>query len=69
MDARILFFTVFVLACPSLASAYVGPGMAGGAIAAVLGVAASLAMLVVGVVWYPLKRAIRFFRSGNRPAE
>lgn len=45
------------------AFAYVGPGLGAGALAAVLGVAGGILMLVVGVVWYPLKRVIRKFRE------
>jgi hypothetical protein len=45
------------------ASAYVGPGLGAGALAAVLGVVGGLLMLVVGVVWYPLKRVIRRLRD------
>lgn len=45
------------------ALAYVGPGLGAGALAAILGVAGGLLMLVVGVVWYPLKRVFRRFRQ------
>ena len=48
--------------------AYIGPGLAGGALSAVLGVLAAIAMLVVGVVWYPLKRLSHFLRTGGRGA-
>ena len=45
------------------AFAYAGPGLGAGALAAVLGVAGGILMLIVGVVWYPLKRVIRKFRE------
>ena len=45
---------------PASVQAYVGPGMGAGAVAAVLGVLAGLLMLVVGVVWYPLKKLARW---------
>jgi hypothetical protein len=45
------------------ALAYVGPGLGVGALAAVLGVVAGILMLVVGVVWYPLKRLYRRYRE------
>ena len=48
---------------PATAQAYVGPGMGAGAVAAVLGVLAGLLMLVVGVVWYPLKKLARRLRN------
>ena len=43
----------------SAAHAYIGPGMASGAIATVLGVLAGILMLVVGAVWYPIKRLVQ----------
>jgi len=52
-------------AFPACAVAYVGPGLGAGALAAVLGVAGGLVMLVVGVVWYPIKRIIRRIRPGK----
>ena len=48
---------------PASVQAYVGPGMGAGAVAAVLGVLAGLLMLVVGVVWYPLKKLARRLRN------
>ena len=47
----------------SLAFAYIGPGLGAGAIATVLGILTGLLMLIVGVVWYPIKRLIRHLRS------
>jgi hypothetical protein len=54
---------LLALACPLQASAYVGPGLGAGMVAAVLGVVAGLLMLVVGVVWYPIKRLVKRFRA------
>jgi hypothetical protein len=48
---------------PSLASAYIGPGLGAGALASVLGILAGLLLLVIGVIWYPLKRLYRYFKS------
>lgn len=55
------WFAALALTYPPLAAAYIGPGLGTGAIAAVLGAVLGLLMLVVGVVWYPLKRLIRRF--------
>ena len=52
-----------LLLTPSLAFAYIGPGLGAGAIAAVLGILGGVALLVVGVLWYPLKRLIQYFRN------
>lgn len=43
--------------------AYIGPGLGAGVIAAVIGIVGGMAMLIVGIVWYPLKRLIRRLRS------
>jgi len=45
-----------------LAFAYIGPGLGAGAVGAVLAILAGVLMLVVGVLWYPLKRLIKFLR-------
>ena len=62
------FVAAIALAVVSMAHsidalAYVGPGLGAGTLAAVLGVVGGILMLVVGVVWYPLKRVIRRFRE------
>ena len=53
---------VAVLAYSPLALAYIGPGLGAGAVATVLGIVAGLLMLIVGVIWYPIKRLVRRFR-------
>lgn len=53
-----LFAGVTVAYAP-FASAYIGPGLGSGAIVAVLGTLFGLLLLIVGVVWYPLKKLIR----------
>lgn len=63
-----LMLTLSGLAYPQVVLAYIGPGLAGGAISAILGVLGAILMLLVGVIWYPLKRVIRHFRSGGRGA-
>ena len=55
----------FLCAFPAHAFAYVGPGLGAGALAAVLGVAGGLVMLIVGVIWYPIKRILRRIRPGK----
>ena len=55
--------TIAALAYSMDALAYVGPGMGAGTVAAVLGVLGGILMLIVGVVWYPLKRLVRRIRE------
>lgn len=44
---------------PAMAQAYVGPGAGLGAIAVTLAVLLGIVLLVVGFLWYPLKRMLR----------
>lgn len=41
------------------AFAYIGPSAGAGAFAILIAVVAGLALLVVGLVWYPLKRLLK----------
>lgn len=40
----------------SSAEAYIGPGMAVGSAALIIGLVIAFMMLIVGLVWYPIKR-------------
>ncbi len=48
-----------ILAAATPAAAYIGPGLGAGAIATVLGVIASVFLLIVAVVYYPVKRLLK----------
>jgi ATP/ADP translocase len=41
------------------ASAYVGPGIGVGLIGSVLGIFFALALMLFGIIWYPLKKLFR----------
>ncbi|MDC0444498.1 hypothetical protein OAM78_04110 [Alphaproteobacteria bacterium] len=41
------------------AYAYVGPGMAGGVIAGVIGVLAALIIGLIALIWFPVKKIIK----------
>lgn len=45
--------------------AYVGPGMGGGAIAAIVGFFAAIILGLWGILYYPIKRALKK-RKGNK---
>ncbi|MEM6933847.1 MAG: hypothetical protein AAF526_09705 [Pseudomonadota bacterium] len=64
-------FVLFALASLGAdpAAAYIGPGVGAGTIAAVLGVIAALGMVIVAVVWYPLKRLIKAMKSRNKDTD
>lgn len=56
---------ISLLCYPSIAAAYIGPGLGVGAIATIFGIMLGLLMLIVGLIWYPIKRVI----SRNKKSE
>lgn len=42
---------------------YIGPGMGGGFIAAILGIIISFFLALFAILWYPFKRLIAKFRK------
>jgi hypothetical protein len=60
---KTFFSIVFFLYCAN-AFAYIGPGLGSGVIASVLGIFFAIVMLVIGVVWYPIKKII--FKSKSK---
>ena len=56
----VLFFGIV---SPNLALAYIGPGAGLGAIGTFLAVIGAAVLLVVGFVWYPAKRLVRWLKS------
>jgi len=56
----IAFCGIQLLVVPLNAYAYLGPGLGGGVLAAVLGILGGFFMLIVGFIWYPIKRAWRW---------
>ena len=55
-----------LLALPTAAQAYVGPGLGLGAVGMVLAVIFSGFLAVVGIIWYPFKRMIRRFKKSKK---
>ena len=55
----LLMMCVFLALHPVAAQAYIGPGVGAGAIAAVLGVIASIFLALFAVIYYPVKRMIK----------
>lgn len=49
---------------PSLAQAYVGPGVGLSALGSVLAFIGAVFLLIVGFLWYPIKRLLR---RGSKP--
>ncbi|HWZ15296.1 MAG TPA: hypothetical protein VNW95_08655 [Mucilaginibacter sp.] len=42
---------------------YIGPGLGGGVITAVLGFLASIFLALFAIIWYPIKKVISKFRK------
>jgi|TARA_B110000008_G_C16401161_1_gene335799 hypothetical protein len=52
-----LIIALLIISSP--ASAYIGPGMGGGVIAAVLGVVGAVLLALFGILYYPIKRMLK----------
>lgn len=50
---------VLVLGLPGHAFAYIGPGAGLGGLAVLVALSLGVLLLVIGLVWYPLKRVLR----------
>ena len=57
MNKSILFISLFLISLPSYA--YIGPGMGGGVIAAIVGFFAAILIGLWGILYYPIKRALK----------
>lgn len=57
MNKLILFLFLCLISLPSYA--YIGPGMGGGAIAAIIGFFAAILLGLWGILYYPIKRLIK----------
>ena len=53
------FFSSYIFSSISIIFSYIGPGMAGGAIAAIFGLIAAFFLGLWGILYYPIKRAIK----------
>jgi hypothetical protein len=52
-----LIIALLIISSPIFA--YVGPGMGGGLIAAVLGVIGAILLALFGILYYPIKRMLK----------
>ena len=57
MNKSILFLSLFLISIPSYA--YIGPGMGGGAITAIIGFFVAILLGLWGILYYPIKRALK----------
>ena len=59
----LLFFALL----PQAAQAYIGPGLGMGALGVILGVIVSVILAIIGIFWYPLKRAYKRIKGKKNP--
>lgn len=57
MNKFIPALALIILSMPAFG--YVGPGMGGGVIAAIIGFLAAIFLGLFGVIYYPIKRALK----------
>jgi len=57
MNKSILFLSLLAVSLP--AYAYIGPGMGGGVIAVIIGFFAAILLGLWGILYYPIKRALK----------
>jgi len=58
-------FLVFFLALSSFAHAYVGPGAGLSALGTVAAFIGACLLIIVGFVWYPIKRLLKLGKKQN----
>ena len=58
-SALISALSAGLVLAPGLASAYVGPGVGLSALGSVLAFIGAVFLLIVGFLWYPIKRLLR----------
>jgi hypothetical protein len=46
---------------------YIGPGLGGGMITAILGLILSFLLAILALFWIPIKRVIRFIKNIKKP--
>ena len=64
MSNTILCLYIFYQATPFFS--YIGPGMGGGVIAAIFGFMAAFFLGLWGILYYPIKRALKNKKSKNK---
>ena len=63
MNKLVMFLYLFLI--PLKSYAYIGPGMGGGVIAAIIGFFAAILLGLWGILYYPIKRALKKRRENR----
>jgi hypothetical protein len=62
-------FGAVLLLSPIAVHAYIGPGAGLGAIGTAIAFLGALILLIVGFIWYPVKRFLRRRKTNNSQSE
>ena len=54
-----LLIIIAILLFTNPAYAYIGPGMGAGAIATTFGILGSIILVIIGILYYPIKRILK----------
>ena len=63
MLRNIFIITIILNFFTSSVNAYIGPGVGGGAIMAILGVVVAIIAGIFGLIWFPVKRLLKKKRN------
>ena len=63
---KLIFTTTLILLINTSSYAYLGPGIAGGTILAILGIIVAFVAIIFGLVWFPIKRLIKKIKLHNK---
>ncbi len=71
MDRRTFWLAALLIGIvlPNSAIAYIGPGAGLSAIGTVVAVIGAFLLLIVGFIWYPMKRVLRVRKENKNTAE
>lgn len=61
--SKLVFILIYIF--PTTSYAYIGPGMGGGVIAITLGFLAAIFLALFGILYYPIKRALKKRREAK----
>ena len=63
MSKQLIPLASTIVLMPATAQAYIGPGMGLGLVASILGLVAVFFMVLMALIWFPLKRKLRQSRE------
>ena len=69
MFKLITYIIIFVLFMSTSSKAYLGPGLGGGMIAAILGFIIAIIAFFFGLIWFPIKKILKKKRENSKKKE